>query len=188
MTVEKGPGVTYIWYDVPENALENIEPWTEVAKKIREITSDVMDLAISMAPVGGARLDNQFAQIKFSHYKAAGIGKVGKRYQQVVGNRAPHAYWVHEGTGGGGDRRGTKGIVKVSGYGMGPVLLGLGTREVGLSPGTREGVKRWSPETGAQWKAFPSAVMFKKYRWRGQEPQPWLAEAGQAAYRLPGNH
>jgi hypothetical protein len=182
MTVEKGAGVTYFWYDVPENALENIEPWTEVAIKIREITDDVLKLAIAMAPVGRAR-DDQFQQIKSSHYKGAGIGKSGpKQYRQVVGNRANHAYWVHEGT----NHIPRFPVVKKGGAWMGPVFIGSAIGQVGLAPGPRQGQKR--DGSTARWKAYPTMVFFHHYLWRGQKANAWLTRAGSAAYYLAGNH
>lgn len=209
MTVERGKGVTYIWYDVPENAHEQVEPWTAAAVKIREVTQDVLHLAISTAPVGRER-DDQLQKIEFSHYVAAGIRRGGAyRYQQVVGNRAPHAFWVHEGTGAGGKRRKVVGRGTPDGFRllttprklrvkppktsesvwMGPVYLGggHGSGRVGLAPGPPGGVERWSPKTGAVWTAFPTAVMFHKYLWKGQSPNPWLAEAGRLAANMPGN-
>lgn len=182
MSVEVEGNVIYHWFDAREDELEDIQSWTEAAAKIREVTDDVLRMAIALAPVGRAR-DDQFAQLKFSHYKG-GTSFAGRhKYRQVVGNKARHAQWVHEGTIDmarfpvfGGQER------------MGPVFLGGGTGEVGLAPGPRGGADRFSYATGAQWVAYPSFVLFSRYLWKGQEAQPWLAEAGQAAFRAPGNH
>ena len=188
MTVEVGKGVIYEFYDAKEEPLEQVASWTDAAQKIREITDDVLRLAIAGAPIGRAR-DDQMETIQFSHRKGAPAFAGRYKYRQAVINTARHAAWVHMGTGGGGDRRGTKGLVDpVTADWMGPVGIGNGKGQVGLAPGDKLGTPRESLHTGAAWTAFPSFVMFHQYLWRGQEPQPWLAEAGQAAYRLPRNH
>lgn len=181
MTVEKGVGVTYIWFDVPENALENIEPWTEVAKKIRSIQDDIYRAAIAGAPVGRPRFD-QAKKIRSSHYKGAGIGKTGpKQYRQVVGNSAPHAEWVHEGT------EGERVEVVQNGKWMGPVLLGRGPGRLWMmSAGPEEGEFR--TRDTSRYVVNEEFAIFHHYLWRGQKPNGWLARAGQAAYRMPGNH
>ena len=183
MTVEKGAGVTYIWFDVPENALENIEPWTEVAKKIRDVQDDIYRMAIAFAPAGRARFD-QVKTLKRSHYKGAGIGKTGpKQYRQVVGNSAPHAEWVHEGTGG----RQTRYLTVNQGKWLGPVNLGYGTGKLWLmSAGLPGGEFRWRPTS--RYMVTEEFAIFHHYLWRGQNANEWLARAGQAAYRMPGNH
>lgn len=180
MSVTVGNGVIYRWFDVREDQLENIESWTDAAKKIRQVTDDVLRMAIAGSPKGRER-DDQFTKIEFSHYKAPGIKKVFKSYQQVVGNRAPHALWVHEGT----DHIPDHPIV-ASGPWQGPVYLGGGVGQVSLAAGPPKGQKRKG--TFAKWKAYPSFVYFQRYMWHGQAANPWLADAGHQAYRLGNNH
>jgi hypothetical protein len=185
MTVERGPGVTYIWYDAMENPLEDIMPWTEAAQKIRDITRDVMGVAIANAPVGRRRIDGQTQTIKGSHYQAAGIQKRGKWYSQVIGNRAPHAYYVHEGTLAATGRP----IAAVdSWYGPVPSDGGPGGVLLADPPKNRRSIVRSTMTGSATWRAYRGYVYFEHYVFRGQKPQPWLARAGQAAYRMPGNH
>lgn len=177
MSVEKGAGVTYIWYDIREDQLENIEGWTEVAKKIREITNDVKELAIAIAPVGGPRVD-QTQKIRTSHYVAAGIKRSGKSYAQVVGNRAPHALWVHEGTSE------LTGAFIVAGKWMGPVDSTGGYRAVNIPPG-----KKWSKSgSGGRTPRRRNVAYFRYFTFGGQRANPWLEAAGQLAYARPGNH
>lgn len=187
MTVERGPGTLYEFYDAREEPLEQVASWTDAARKIREITDDVLRIAVSTAPQGRAR-DDQFEQLQFSHRKG-GTSFAGRyKYRQAVINTARHAAWVHMGTGGGGDRL-SKGMVE--GEGLGPVFFGVGPGFLHRIHGTtpeRAPERRESPVTQAVWDAYPSFVYFLQYQWKGQEPQPWLANAGRAAYRLPGNH
>lgn len=180
MTIQVGKGVIYDFYDIPEDQLEDIESWTGAAIKIREVTDDVLHMAIRFSPIGRAR-DDQFATIAGSHYKA-GTSFAGRfRYRQAVGNRAPHALWVHEGTSN------ARFPVHARGANwMGPVRIGGGIGEVGLTGGPKEGVQRHG--LTASWVAYPSFVYFEFYEWKGQSANGWLARAGQAAYRMPRNH
>jgi hypothetical protein len=180
MSVERGKGVIFFWNDVREDQLENVESWTEAAQKIREITGDVKKTAIAMSPVGRGRAD-QFKTIKGSHYQAAGIRKVFGDYQQVVGNSAPHAEWVHEGT----LHLGRFPVVNKGNW-MGPVEIGADSGKVSLTPGPRQSAVRHG--NTARWRAYPTAVYFQHYLWRGQDSNNWLARAGGFAYNMPGNH
>jgi hypothetical protein len=181
MAVERGPGVTYYFFEVPENAIENVDSWTDAARKIREVGGDVKKLAIALAPNGRVRKD-QVRKIKTSHGQGASPRKVFKSYQIAVFNTAPHAYWVHQGT----KSRGRFPVFN-RGKWLGPVKLGPGIgRLQHIEPGEPEGTYfRTGTSAGM---AFPKAVYFHHYLWRGQRQNPWLARAGQAAYQLPGNH
>lgn len=184
MSVQRGPGVTYIFYDAVERDLENSASWTDTRRKVGEVTEDVKKLAERLAPRGRQRFD-QVAKIASSHYRAPGITKRGKWYSQVVGNRAPHAYYVHEGTEAATGRE-----IQNNGRWFGPVWQGGGQGEVTLAgprPG-RDSEVRSSRDGRSRWRTHPGYVYFDRYVFRGQLANPWLARAGQLAYRMPRNH
>lgn len=185
MTVEKGNGVIYIWNDIREDQLEDIESWTDAAQAIRDITDDVMRLAIAFAPVGRERIDGQTAKIKLSHYKA-GTSFAGRfRYRQVVGNRAPHALYVHEGTEGA---TGRTIAAEDNWYGPVPSDGGPGAVILADPPKNRRSIVRSTRTGSATWRAYKGYVYFEHYVFKGQKANDWLARAGAAAYRMPGNH
>ena len=174
MSVEVGEGVIYHWFDIREDQLEDIQSWTDAAQKIREVTDDVLRIAIANAPSGPPRAGQ--AKIRNSHYKA-GTSFAGRfRYRQVVGNRAKHAVWVHQGT------LGMSFIV--SGSWMGPINSTGGYRSVNIPRG-----KKWANSgSGGRTPNRNRVAYFYYFTFGGQAAQPWLEEAGLEAYSLPGNH
>lgn len=184
MSIEVGKGVIYHWFDAREDQLEDIESWTDAARKIREVTDDVYRLAVAFSPVGRARFD-QSQKIKTSHYKA-GTSFAGRfRYRQVVGNRAPHALYVHEGTIGATGKR-----IHNQGRWLGPVFSDGGPGGVTLAGPwwPRRSTVRSTRTGSARWRAFHGYVYFDYYTFKGQTANGWLARAGGAAYGMPGNH
>ena len=185
MSVTVEGNVIYRWYDIREDELENLADWTPASRKIREIAGDVKQTAIALAPVGRARIDNQVKRIKTSHYQSAGTRKVFGVYQVVVGNSAPHAQYVHQGTTAASGRE-----IWARGKWYGPVLSGGEPGGVTLAdpPLGYRHVIRESLSGSARWRAYPGYVHFEHYVFRGQNANGWLDRAGSAAYRMPGNH
>lgn len=171
MATERHGNTIYVWNTIRENELSSIQSWTDAAKKVREVAQDTYRIAIATAPVG------KTSRIKRSH-RISSFRLAGRyRAEQAVINTAPHALWVHEGTKGG-PSDGVLTVFRPGGGFMGPV----GYDQVRVPRG-----KRWA-HGGSSGRAGRNGVYFRWYTFGGQGSQPWLANAGRAAYHMPGNN